>query len=231
MLERLPYKLRTVTMFTLCMIYTAFVRRLYDECGTWRRKMRVKLSGSPQVCVLKKVIYDELGISIEIEEGDGKPYDFVVKSSIVDTDQDRQIFALLERYKMAGKSYNYVNSEIDFECEWMDYVCEQCEYSVEWMDYICERKQKKEYVILVNPKYSANGFLSIHYKALETVPASVYLIATSYEGKVDKIEVSPEVGTNVRVYAYMYEFELRSLELAKTEDYNYKYILKNDTSI
>jgi len=31
--------------------------------------------------MLKKIIYDEIGSNIEIDEGDGKPYDFIVRTS------------------------------------------------------------------------------------------------------------------------------------------------------
>jgi len=229
MLERLPYKLRTVRMFTLCIVYAAFVRKLYDEFVTWKSRIRTKMAGTPQVCMLKKVIYDELGINMEIEEGDGKPYDFIVKTSLAYTDKEQQMFALLERYKMAGKSYKYVNSEIDFEYQWEDYVCEQCEFSVEWANYICEQKQKTEIVILVHPYYSAD-YLKIDVKPLTPLPVDVRIVATAFGGKVDYIDLWVGM-TGTWTVASMYKFELSSLSLYKSEDYDYKYILKTDTSI
>ena len=67
-IERLPKRLRTVMLFTLCMVYTAFIRREHNEFLEWQKKMKIRMSGSPQVCMLKKVIYDELGVNIEIED-------------------------------------------------------------------------------------------------------------------------------------------------------------------
>lgn len=87
--------------------------------------MRVKASGTPQVCILKKLVFDELGIAIDIEEGDGKPVDFIIKTSFADTDKERQLFALLDKYKLAGKSYAYQNNSIVFECAWNRFVCEK----------------------------------------------------------------------------------------------------------
>lgn len=188
------------------------------------------MAGTPQVCMLKKVIHDELGINIEIEEGDGKPYDFVVKTSSTYTDKEQQMFALLERYKMAGKSYKYINSEIDFEYRWEDYVCEQCEFSVEWTGYICEQKQKKEILILVNPKYNANDYLTITVKLTEELPVDVVLVARSFDGQTGRITYYAGM-KGTWTWAPQYKFELSSLGLARSEDYDYKYILKTDNTI
>lgn len=100
--------------------------------------MRIKVGGSPQVCMLKKTVYDELGIMVEIAEGDGKPVDFVIRTAFTDTDKERQLFALLDRYKLAGKSYAYENKEITFECVWSGYVCEDNPLDWEWTNYVCE---------------------------------------------------------------------------------------------
>lgn len=136
--ERLPNRLRTVILCTLCMIYTVFIRRIYDEFLEWRKKMKIRMSGSPQVCMLKKVIYDELGINIEIEEGNGKPYDFIITTAFSDVDKERQLFALLDRYKLAGKSYSYANAEVLLSSEWGGYVCEVQTVFVSWSEYVCE---------------------------------------------------------------------------------------------
>lgn len=188
------------------------------------------MAGTPQVCMLKKVVHDELGINIEIEEGDGKPYDFIVKTSSTYTDKEQQIFALLERYKMAGKSYKYMNSEVDFEYQWEDYVCEQCEFFVEWAGYICEQKQKKEILILVNPQYDVNGYLSIKVKFTEALPVDIVLVSTSFDGRTNRTTYYAGM-EGTWMWAPLYKYDLRSLGLAKSEDYDYKYILENDNTL
>ena len=65
--------------------------------------------------MLKKIIYDEIGSNIEIDEGDGKPYDFIVRTSLDNLDGERRMIALLDRYKAAGKSYMYVNELVSYE--------------------------------------------------------------------------------------------------------------------
>ncbi len=157
-IERLPKRLRTVTLFTLCMVYTAFIRRGHDEFLEWQKKMKIRMAGSPQACMLKKVIYDELGINIEIEEGNGKPYDFIIKTDFSDVDKERQLFALLNRYKLAGKSYVYENSSVSYLACWDKFVCEktiaQAEYY--WGAFVCERRTIRPETVTLSMNY--------HYK-------------------------------------------------------------------
>lgn len=140
-LELLPGRRRTLMMYALCVVLVSPIVKLYGEFVAWRAKMRVKTGGTPQVCMLRQIIKDELGIDVLIEEGNGKPIDFIVKTSFVNVDIERQLFALLDRYKLAGKSYGYENAEIRFVAEWAGYVCERGELVVEWTKYICEVAQ------------------------------------------------------------------------------------------
>ena len=151
--ERLPMKLRTHRMQALCMVFCSPVERLYVDFTKWRKRMRIKAGGSPQVCMLKKTVYDELGIVIEIAEGDGKPVDFIIRTAFTDTDKERQLFALLDRYKLAGKSYAYENKEIAFECVWSGYVCEDNPLACGWVNYICE----------INKPYTVNAITITYY--------------------------------------------------------------------
>lgn len=137
-MERLPMKLRTVLLFAFCTAFTEPVVRLYNELVKWQRKMKTKSGGSPQVCMIKRTVFDELGIMIEILEGDGKPVDFIIQTAFTDTDKERQLFALLDRYKLAGKSYAYENKEITFECTWSKYMCEDNPLRFGWSKWVCE---------------------------------------------------------------------------------------------
>ena len=123
-MEMLPVRLRTVRLFSLLKVLLSPVTALYEKFLSWRIRMRLKASGTPQACILKRLAFDELGIAIDIEEGDGKPVDFIIKTSFTDTDKERQLFALIDKYKLAGKSYAYSNKAITFDCEWSRYVCE-----------------------------------------------------------------------------------------------------------
>lgn len=140
-IERLPRKLRMVGLFALCVVLTSYVRRLHEDYVEWRRKMRIRMAGTPQVCHLRKIVRDELGVDIEIEEGNGKPTDFIIKTAFAGIDKERRLFALLDRYKLAGKSYGYENVKIVLAAIWESYVCERAllEYSLSWTNYTCEK--------------------------------------------------------------------------------------------
>lgn len=115
--------------YALCVVLVSPVVKLHGEFVTWRTKMRVKTGGTPQVCMLRQIIKDELGIDVLIEEGNGKPIDFIVKTSFVNVDIERQLFALLDRYKLAGKSYGYENAEILYDNRWTAYLCEKIRFN------------------------------------------------------------------------------------------------------
>lgn len=141
-IERLPERLRVKGMMAVCMVLTVPIRVLHEEFVAWQRRMRTKVAGTPQVCVLQKIVKDELGLDVLIEEGDGKPTDFIIKTAFVDVDKERRLFALLDRYKLAGKSYGYENAEVNFSYEWSGYVCEQRTVFVQWGGFVCERKYR-----------------------------------------------------------------------------------------
>lgn len=123
--ERLPMKLRMPLMFAACSSFTSVMVRSYSEFTKWQRKMRIKSGGSPQACMLQKIVKDSLGVNVVIQEGNGKPVDFIVQTAFTDMDKERQLFALLDRYKLAGKSYSYENAEVMYEAQWTGYVCEK----------------------------------------------------------------------------------------------------------
>ncbi len=149
-LDLLPIGLRNVRLFALLKVLTFPVLSLYASFVSWRNGMQLKASGTPQVCILKRLIFDELGIIVEIEEGNGKPIDFIIKTSFSDIDKERQLFALLDKYKLAGKSYGYENAEVKFSYEWSEYVCEQRTVFLQWGGFICERKYRPENHIKCN---------------------------------------------------------------------------------
>lgn len=135
--ESLPFRLRSKVICAFCFSLVSPVLSLYNDFDRWRAKMKIKAGGSPQVCMLKKVVYDELGVNIEIEEGNGKPHDFIIQIAL-DMDKERQLFALLDRYKLAGKSYLYDNTDVSINLTWGAFVCEIADTSWAWGGFVCE---------------------------------------------------------------------------------------------
>lgn len=225
MLERLPYKMRTVIMFTLCLVYAAFIRRLHEEFAVWRDGIRIKAAGTPQSCMLKKIVYDGAGVNIEIEEGDGKPYDFIVKASLENLDGERRVIALIDRYKAAGKSYMYVNELVSYESSWGEHVCEICEYSAEWTSdgWVCELRQKEIITIEVDTYYWGDKGMALSITS-SGLPRAIFVYATGYGGGEWVIEL-PAGYTGPRTFRHN-DFDLARLGISPREDINYIYQLK-----
>lgn len=231
--ERLPNRLRTVILFTLCMVYTAFVRRVYDEFVEWRRKMKIQMSGSPQVCMLKKVIYNELGVNIEIEEGNRKPYDFIITTAFSDVDKERQLFALLDRYKLAGKSYSYANAEVALSCEWGGYVCEVQTLFVEWGGYVCEHKYRPIYNLVFYFNGENTVKMVLQKRSISDMSVRIYRYDWNPQtgGAMNEYEVTFDIkkgdsGSFIKYFPYAFGVTT-SIQLSKNEDetYIYKYVV------
>lgn len=231
LLGRLPFALRVNRTYVFCLLFTYPVRRLHASFVEWHKKMRNKTGATPQVCMLRKVIFDELGINIDIEEGSGKPHDFIVKTSLINTDKERQMLALVDRYKMAGKSYLYINEEVSFQMSWSDHICEQCEFSSkwDWARYVCEQRSKTEIYITVRLRYSSgdpSGYLIAEVQASQILPRIIRMTfyahfnGGSFTGTLKTGTMGKQTFTSPA------GFDLRTFELDIYEDYNYKYIIK-----
>lgn len=137
-IENLPFRLRKSVMVAFCTVLVTPLQTLYNDFNQYRRKMKIKAGGSPQVCMLKKIVKDSLGIDLVISEGNGKPVDFIIHTSFTDVDKERQLFALLDRYKLAGKLYMYENTEVEYSHQWGGFVCERKTLLILWQGYVCE---------------------------------------------------------------------------------------------
>lgn len=143
----LPAMLQQTLISSFMSVFTSPLRGIHDEFSSWKDKMKIMISGTPQVCMLEKIIKDSLDIDIVISEGDGRPVDFVIQTNFLDVDKERQLFALIDRYKLAGKAYGYINASVLLGCEWSEYICERKVLDMVWEGYVCEvRPRTRNYV-------------------------------------------------------------------------------------
>lgn len=240
MIEQLPRVLRTNLMYIICMIFTGPIRQLYTDFIQWKKHMLIKAGGSPQVCMLEKIVKDSLDIDIRITEGNGKPIDFIIKAEFMDLDKERQLFALLDRYKLAGKSYGYENAGIVITEQWTGVVCELANIDCVWSGVTCEKYSRLVNVITAKfyPTYISAEYRSVYRKIAITSnypPASdiTYTFEEQKNGgeivKVYRLSIPkgfigelvfeyPEVDIRVEHY-------IRNEELSITEDKEYDYSL------
>ena len=121
----LPVRLRTVRLFSLIQVMLAPIKRLHDEFHAYADLRRLRASATPQALMIEQIVLAETGVSIQIVPvADTISTDFEVKhpddASAADVLPARSV---VDRYKLAGKTYRVVGSVIPFSHEWSDYVC------------------------------------------------------------------------------------------------------------
>lgn len=138
-IEHLPISLRKIGIYALLKVLLSPILYVYNKYVTYSNKMRQQSAYTPQVCMLVKIIHDELGLISTIEESDGKPYDFRVVVDVANTDVERRLIALISKYKLAGKNFVLNNAAITWQQVWDNYQCEKNDISYVFANYVCER--------------------------------------------------------------------------------------------
>lgn len=228
----LPAMLRQTLISSFMSVFTTPLRGIHDEFGSWKDKMKIMISGTPQVCMLEKIIKDSLDIDIAISEGDGRPVDFIVQASFSDIDKERQLFALINRYKLAGKHYEYRNAALSIESRWCEYVCEQQTVFLTWREYLCEEKHRPErYVYVRFDGQNVTVELKEPFASDMKVKISRCDLDLDTGGAINRYEVNFSitkgfVGTLKKAFPYKHHV-MTDVVLSKKEDkeYIYKYKL------
>ena len=149
--EMLPHALRVQRIKAFCAVLAKPIVTLWIDFNVWEKHIQIKLGVTPQAIMLQKIIKDSLNITSTISEGDGKPADFVIKASVSDLNKEGQLFRLLDKYKQAGKSYRYENTEVNFKYIWSKYVDEIQKVSYRWDRSVCELGHSSQ--LLINYVY------------------------------------------------------------------------------
>lgn len=93
------------------------------------------------------------------EYGGGKPYDFVVISNDQNIERQRKTQALINRYKMAGKSNYYLNTRITKVYKWSNYIGEIDIVNTITLSII--KKENYYYDLILTSKYPLQSDLKI----------------------------------------------------------------------
>lgn len=104
-------------------VLNSYAENMKSELDSFISDARMRSATTWQVCWLEKLLNEQFEGEITITEADGLPVDFIV-SGISYQDQNRAR-ALINRYKLAGKSYILELQDVDVTGEWGDYVCEK----------------------------------------------------------------------------------------------------------
>jgi hypothetical protein len=139
---------------------TEFIRSLLAEvpkaCNDFELfscDAKYRANANASVISLEHHIEREFDVKVKITELDGKPFDFLVTTT-GSVDENR-LKALIDNYKLYGKSYVFSLEGVVFTAEFTDYVCENMVevYSAEFTNYVCEKREVVEVTIYAYMKY------------------------------------------------------------------------------
>lgn len=87
---------------------------------------------------LQKAIYHEIDAIADIEGLDGKPFDFLVK--VYGPVDENRLRDVINRHKLAGKSYTFELGAVTYNATFGNYVCESIDetFDATFSDFYCE---------------------------------------------------------------------------------------------
>jgi len=131
----LPPRLRFIRLHAFLTVLLSPVVSLYDQFRSWQARKKMQLSATPQAIWLPKIVWEEMGAKIGIEYSDGIPDFWVI---VYDDNADiPRLRTLIERYKLAGKSYRIKLQDETITQEWIDFVCTSFEYRSFFNAFVC----------------------------------------------------------------------------------------------
>lgn len=234
-LTYLPHSIRRVTIYSILQVLISPVARLYNLFLSFRQEQIIKQSGTSQTIMLKKMVHDQLALDIEIEEDTGLSNDFIVKVASQELDKERQLVALINKYKQAGKSFTLNNAAVVFTQAWGDFVCEIANMNYSWGDFICELAALVNNTITVSAQdgeISGKGLVDI---TAQLTPVTVYIVVyiTNEQTSAERSIILTHERTNTDSSPVMVEYtvdlstyeHITDIALAQTSDGVYNFIL------
>lgn len=140
--EQLPFCFRKERILALIAALCAIIARLWNDWTTWGERARQRAAYTWQVFWLERLVWLEMGVVIIIEPADGRPVDFVVNVSRISSPEsydENRLRALVDSFKLAGKTYRIVDSAISREVRFVNHLCQLAKrtFEVKFADYQC----------------------------------------------------------------------------------------------
>lgn len=134
----LPTFLRKSVLIELLRTLIGPLQIMHSQANLWFDDARYKANTNASVISLIHLIEREFDVLATIEELDGQPTDF--KVTVSGTVDEVRLRALLNQYKIAGRSFTFRIGSVVYSSSFINHVCEDiiAVYSVEFIDYVCE---------------------------------------------------------------------------------------------
>ena len=176
-----------------------------DSLNAYLSDARLRSAATWQACWLEKLLSDNLGYMVTITEASGLPVDFVV-TGVSYTDAARAS-ALLNRYKLAGRSYILEFSDVAVVAQWDNALCEKTaliNLYARWDDALCEKVETLLRVvdqsgsIVVYLSYDPEGNLPAANTFYVTYPGSTVTVQ-QISASVDGSPVPTNAYANIQI--------------------------------
>jgi len=137
--EMLPPRLRLTGLVETLRVLVFQIPKIGSDFDLKLAQLKYRTHLNASTIALEKLIETELDALATIEELDGKPFDFLVDvHSPVD---ETRLRALVNQYKIAGKSFMFKLGAVDYTADFINHECEDIIelYTAEFTDYVCEQ--------------------------------------------------------------------------------------------
>jgi hypothetical protein len=213
----LPGKWRNVQLIEWIRSHLVQLPGLQDSFNIWAEEMKFRGNVNASVLSLQKLIERELNALVSIEEMDGKPFDFMV--NVAGNIDERQLKDLINRYKLAGKSFTFRIGSVAYQAEFSNHVCEDLvsDFTVEFIDHVCE----------VDPIFYLSGYVTsekVYFYASRELDFDITIWGT----------INGKDSTGAEFYAGSFELQMLAGEKQKdvtvtlqTVEGAYYYMYKN----
>ena len=142
--EMLPTRLRLVQLVEFIRVMVWQVPVANTAFDLFLADANYKVNVNASVIALERLIQYELDAIATIEELDGKSFDFMVNvHSAVD---EKRLKALINNYKLAGKTFAFKLGAVVYSAEYINHVCEDIitVFGAEYIDHVCEQDGENE---------------------------------------------------------------------------------------
>ena len=174
----LPPRLRVVQLIELLRVLTSQIPRSNNDFDLFLADANYRVNVNASTIALEKLISYELDALATITELDGKPFDFLV--TVHTTVDENRLKALINEYRLAGKSYIFKLGTVAYAAEFTNYECEDIieAYTAEFTDYVCE--DDKIVTINVFPGFAFNGYVKVVANAGKAVSSDLTISGNLY---------------------------------------------------
>lgn len=136
----IPIRLRQRRLVELIKVLVGQLMVIVYNLSTQIEYLRLKKCTTWQTLWIQKIVEYELNVMCNITELNGLPFDFMVTTSVAVDEQ--RLAAIVNRYKLPGRSFTLSQADVVFSAKWADHVCEldgTVVYSAKWADNVCEQ--------------------------------------------------------------------------------------------